>query len=389
MDSSRSIYSFQFWLLCASNFLFTASFNMMIPELPGYLSALGGREYVGLVISLFTLTAGISRPFSGKLTDTIGRVPIMAFGSLVCFVCGLLYPFMSSVYAFLLLRLFHGFSTGFKPTATSAYVADVMPEGRRGEALSMLGISASIGMSSGPPLGSWLTAAFSIDTMFYVSSLFAFLSIGILANLKETLQHRHRFSPRLLLIKKHEIFDPKVLAPALVTLLVSYATGLILTIGPDLSLSVGIYNKGLFFMTYTVSSLLIRLVAGKASDRYGRVAVLRISVLIQVAAMAGLAFASTIYMVLAMAILFGIPWGLNIPALQAWTVDLSNPLHRGRAVATTYIALEVGIGIGALTSGWLHNNLRNSYFVNFLIAAIITFGAWIYMAFRKSPALQR
>ncbi len=361
----------------------------MIPELPGYLSALGGREYVGLVISLFTLTAGISRPFSGKLTDTVGRVPIMAFGSLVCFVCGLLYPFMSSVYAFLLLRLFHGFSTGFKPTATSAYVADVMPEDRRGEALSMLGISASIGMSSGPPLGSWLTAAFSINTMFYVSSLFAFLSIGILANLKETLERRQRFSLRLLLIKKHEIFEPNVLAPALVTLLVSYATGLILTIGPDLSLSVGIYNKGLFFMTYTVSSLLIRLVAGKASDRYGRVAVLRISVLIQVAAMAGLAFASNVYMVLAMAILFGIPWGLNIPALQAWTVDLSNPLYRGRAVATTYIALEAGIGIGALTSGWLHNNLRDSYFVNFLIAAVITLGAWVYMTLRKSPALQR
>ncbi|OZI05455.1 MFS transporter [Siphonobacter sp. BAB-5385] len=390
MDSSpgqSSIYSFQFWLLCASNFLFTASFNMMIPELPGYLSALGGREYVGLVISLFTLTAGVSRPFSGKLTDTVGRVPIMAFGSLVCFVCGLLYPFMSSVYAFLLLRLFHGFSTGFKPTATSAYVADVMPEDRRGEALSMLGISASVGMSAGPPLGSWLTAAFSIDTMFYVSSLFAFLSIGILTNLKETLERRQRFSPRLLLIKKNEIFEPRVLAPAVVMLLSSYAIGLILTIGPDLSLSVGIYNKGLFFMTYTISSLLIRLVAGKASDRFGRVKVLRMSILVQVIAMLGLAFADNLYMVLAMAFLFGVPWGLNTPALQAWTVDLANPLYRGRAVATTYIALEVGIGIGALTSGWLHNHLRNSYQINFLICSVITSGALVYLTFRKSPAL--
>ncbi len=360
---------------------------MMIPELPGYLSALGGREYVGLVISLFTLTAGVSRPFSGKLTDTVGRVPIMAFGSLVCFVCGLLYPFMSSVYAFLLLRLFHGFSTGFKPTATSAYVADVMPEDRRGEALSMLGISASVGMSAGPPLGSWLTAAFSIDTMFYVSSLFAFLSIGILTNLKETLERRQRFSPRLLLIKKNEIFEPRVLAPAVVMLLSSYAIGLILTIGPDLSLSVGIYNKGLFFMTYTISSLLIRLVAGKASDRFGRVKVLRMSILVQVIAMLGLAFADNLYTVLAMAFLFGVPWGLNTPALQAWTVDLANPLYRGRAVATTYIALEVGIGIGALTSGWLHNHLRNSYQINFLICSVITSGALVYLTFRKSPAL--
>ena len=56
---------------------------MMIPELPGYLTRIGGAEYKGLIIALFTLMAGISRPFSGKLTDTIGRVPVMVFGSLV------------------------------------------------------------------------------------------------------------------------------------------------------------------------------------------------------------------------------------------------------------------------------------------------------------------
>ncbi|MCV5754137.1 hypothetical protein OFN51_35620, partial [Escherichia coli] len=61
--------NFQFGLLIFSNFLFSASFSMMIPELPGYLTSLGGAEYKGLIISLFTLMAGISRPFSGKLTD--------------------------------------------------------------------------------------------------------------------------------------------------------------------------------------------------------------------------------------------------------------------------------------------------------------------------------
>ncbi len=50
---------------------------MLIPELPSYLSNLGGSEYKGLIIALFTLTAGLSRPFSGKLTDTIGRKPVL------------------------------------------------------------------------------------------------------------------------------------------------------------------------------------------------------------------------------------------------------------------------------------------------------------------------
>ena len=42
---------------------------------------------------------------------------------------------------------------------------------------------------------------------------------------------------------------------------------------------------------------------------------------------------------------FGFSWGLNTPTLMAWTVDLSHENYRGRALATTYIALEAGIGI--------------------------------------------
>ena len=84
---------------------------MMIPELPGYLTNLGGQDYKGLIISLFTLMAGISRPFSGKLTDTVGRVPVMIFGSLVCVVCSFSYTLFAGVAGFLFLRFVHGFST--------------------------------------------------------------------------------------------------------------------------------------------------------------------------------------------------------------------------------------------------------------------------------------
>ncbi|HMQ62313.1 MAG TPA: hypothetical protein PKE06_16675, partial [Flavilitoribacter sp.] len=67
------LYTTPFLLICVSHFLFGASFNMLIPELPAYLTSLGGAEYKGLIIALFTVTAGISRPFSGRLTDTVGR----------------------------------------------------------------------------------------------------------------------------------------------------------------------------------------------------------------------------------------------------------------------------------------------------------------------------
>src|SRR5688572_32811700 len=163
---------------------------MLVPELPEYLSSLGGAEYKGFIISLFTLTAMISRPFSGKLADTVGRVPVMMVGSFVCFFCSMMYPFLTSVSAFLMLRLVHGFSTGFKPTGQSAYLSDIIPAERRGEAMGLLGTASTIGMAGGPAVGGPIAMHFGLDAMFYCSSAFALLSALILVGVKETVQKK-------------------------------------------------------------------------------------------------------------------------------------------------------------------------------------------------------
>jgi MFS family permease len=364
-------FNFQFGLLCVSNFLFSASFSMMIPELPGFLTQLGGAEYKGLIIALFTLMAGISRPFSGKLTDTVGRVPVMIFGSLVCVGCSLLYPVLTTVSGFLLLRFFHGFSTGFKPTATSAYGADVVHESRRGEALGALAIGYTLGSSVGPVSGSYIVMNFSYNAMFYVSALCALGSVIILYNIKETLPEPQKFSFKLLRIKKSEVFDETSVRPAIVMLLLCFSIGVVLTLSPDLSESVGMHNKGFFYACYTVASLLIRLIAGKSSDKYGRVIVLIFSSLTMVIAMAVLSFAHSIAMVIISASIMGFSVGMNGPTLMAWAVDLCKPEHRGRAVASVYIALEIGIGSGALISGWIYQNKLENLKYGFMVPGFL------------------
>lgn len=377
-------FNFQFGLLCVSNFLFSCSFSMMIPELPGYITQLGGAEYKGLIIALFTLMAGISRPFSGKLTDTIGRVPVMIFGSLVCVVCSLLYPVLTSVSGFLLLRFFHGFSTGFKPTATSAYGADVVHESRRGEALGALAIGYTLGSSIAPLIGSYLVMNFSYNLMFYVSAACALGSVIILYNIRETLPHPQKFSLSILRIKKTEIFDPSSVRPAIIMLLLCFSIGCVLTLTPDLSESVGLHNKGFFYACYTVASLLIRIVAGKSSDKYGRVIVLIFSSFTMIVSMILLALAHSVLMVIISASILGFSVGMNGPTLMAWAVDLCKPEHRGRAVASVYIALEVGIGSGALISGWIYQNKPDNLKYAFGVTGILALLSMILlMMWRK------
>lgn len=361
MDSQikavHPIYNLQFGLVCLSSLLFSASFNMLIPELPDYLSKMGGAEYKGLIIALFTLTAGISRPFSGRLTDTLGRVPVMAVGSIVCFVCGILYPVLGTVSGFLFLRLIHGFSTGFKPTATAAYVADIVPRERWGEALGFHGLCFSIGMAIGPAIGSTIKLHSSMDMLFYASSIFALLSIVILMNMKETLKYKQRFSLHILKISRKDIIAREVLPAAIVTFLSYMAYGVILTLIPDWSQHLGIANKGLFFMVFTIASVIVRFAAGKASDKYGRLHLIAIGLFFLIISLLIVGFSTSINGLILGAAVYGISTGIVSPALNAWTVDMSFPEHRGKAMATMYIALEAGIGLGALFAGWVYQDV--------------------------------
>lgn len=367
--------------MCLSSLLFAASFSMIIPDLPAYLTSLGGAEYKGLIISLFTLTAGISRPFSGKLTDTVGRIPVMIIGSLVCVVAGLLYPVLTTVYGFLFLRLVHGFSTGFKPTSTAAYIADIIPKERWGEAVGLYGMAFSLGQAVGPAIGSYITMVASIETLFYVSSLVGLVSVVIVLQLKETLKEKEKFSFSLLKIKKEEIIDRDAI-PAGVLVLLSYLSfGAILTLIPDWTLAVGIENKGMFFILFTLSSLLVRFVSGKISDQYGRVRVIKYGLVAYVFSTAFIGYANTYETFMLSGIFFGLSLGILSPALNAWTIDLSQPQHRGRAMATMYIALEIGIGLGALLSGSFYADKIERIPVIFYTIAMVNSIAFIYLYF--------
>lgn len=357
---------------------------MLIPELPEYLTSLGGAKYKGFIISLFTLTAMLSRPFSGKLADTVGRVPVMMVGSIVCFVCSLMYPLLSSVSAFLLLRLLHGFSTGFKPTGQAAYLSDIIPMERRGEAMGLLGTASSIGMAGGPAIGGLLSNQFGLDVMFYCSSAFALISALILVGIKETVKVKHTFGVSLLKINRMDLFEPRVLTPCIVMGFLGYSYGTIFTLIPDFGEFVGIRNKGLLFTYMTIASLVVRLIGGKASDHWGRKPVLQISSSLIILSMLIIAFAQTPLQLIWGMALYGLAQGATSPTLIAWATDLSDVHFKGRGVASVYIFMEFGIGFGAFVSGLIYANDPSRFMLLFGICGFLAFVALVYLFMEQS-----
>ncbi len=361
---------------------------MILPELPGYLSSLGGEEHKGLIVSFFAVTAMISRPFSGKLADTIGRVPVMVMGSVVCLICSACYPILASVSGFLVLRLIHGFSTGFTPTGQAGFISDLIPMERRGEAMGLLGTAGAIGMAAGPAVGGLLANRFGLEVMFYCSSACALIAASITLSLNETLAGRQRFSIHHLKISRNDLFEPRVWVPCLIMALTVYSFGAIFTVLPDFGEFVGIRNKGLLFTYFTAGSLLVRLLGGKASDIYGRQAVLRVSVVVMVVAMLVIAYAATSAQLILGVTVYGIAHGVTSPTLLAWATDLSPAKRKGRGVASLYILMEFGIGVGAFLSGLIYSNDTSRFDSTFLVcAALATVAFFCLMVLGRRPGL--
>lgn len=367
--------------MCLSSLFFFGSFQMIVPSLPQYLTEMGGAEYKGYIISLFTITALAARPFSGKLTDTVGRRPVMIIGSLVCVVCSLLYPLLTSIAAFFVLRLVHGFSTGFTPTGQTAYLSDIIPAARRGEAMGILGTAGGVGMAGGPALGGFIVNHFGFNTMFYTSAAFALVSIIIIIRLKETARSKQRLSIESIRIRKDDLFEPLVIVPCIAMALCAYAFGAMFTVLPDFGDALGSKNPGVLFSYFTLASLAVRLIGGKASDRYGRQNVLRISTLWIAVAMWVIATADTRWQLILGVALYGFGQGTTSPTLLAWATDLSPNNRKGRGISSLYIFMELGIGVGAFASGYIYGNKTSGFFPTFTVCSVLAAIAFLLVLF--------
>ena len=386
-----------FWLLCTGTVLFMASFGMLLPELPGYLSSMGAGHLIGWIVALFTVGAFLSRFVSGRLADLAGRKVVMLFGTAVTAVAGLAYVGVGriedvsmSVMAFLVVRLFHGMSTGFRPTGTSAYLTDLVPLSRRGEALGYLGVAGNAGMALGPALGSWLAVDWGYEAMFLASSVLGVAAYVMTWTLPESLPNARRVQWSDLNVFRGGVVERAAWPASVFLLPVAIAFGTFLTVTPDLVEQLGFTYKGSFNTVVVVASVVTRLLAGKASDKHGRVELMLVGALLLAVGMVMFSYAQTVPMLLAAGVIYGLSVGINMPTIFAWTVDLAPEGKAATALGTMLMALEVGIGMGAFASGTLY--AANPEVLLSLYGGCAVFGVlgfaflWVWRRIHKSTA---
>jgi DHA1 family tetracycline resistance protein-like MFS transporter len=145
-------------ILFATVFFDLLGFGIVIPFLPMYAARLGiGAGAIGLLLSAYSIMQFLFAPLLGRLSDRIGRRPIIMLGLFGSSLSYLIYGFADSFAGLLISRAVHGMCAATISTA-QAYVADTTEETKRAHAMGMIGAAFGLGFVLGPAAGGLLGA---------------------------------------------------------------------------------------------------------------------------------------------------------------------------------------------------------------------------------------
>jgi MFS family permease len=334
--------------LVAATFLHFASLYYLFPTLPLYVLRLGGTTTdVGLLIGILAVTSLAVRPVVGSLMDRAGRRGFMLAGAAIYVVASLGYAAIGSVPGLLLWRVFHAVGLATFSTAAASLAADLAPPGRRGSTMGVFGLAQAAALTVGPGIGQTILRVFGHPTLFLAAAVTALASLvcGFFLPAIPFQGATGRPAARAWAVWE------TVTLPAVIQFAASVAYGTIISFIAVVDQERALEITGAFFALLALSSLGVRLAAGKGYDLWGPLVVLVPLLLALAAGMAILAIARTPAPFLVAALLAGLGIGGTHTTLLAWIVDRSAPERLARSVAGFAACWELGVGAGTILMG--------------------------------------
>lgn len=369
---------------------FWAGLAGLLPALPLYIEQFGATgQQIGWVMASFAIGLLTMRPVMARITDERGRKPVLLIGLAAIAIAPLLYWLVplfpeitwqvalgnyvwrinSAIALMMLFRAFHGLSIAAFVTAYSALVADFAPPGQRGELIGYMSLVNPIGMAAGPALGGYLQAGSGFTQVFLLMAMLG--AVGLVCAVTITEPQREVTTSRRKTAFWSLLWMPAVRVPALMLLLVGLAFGGLATFVPLYARESNFaLNIGFIYTASAISSFGIRLLVGKASDRYGRGPFITLGLVFYSVSMAALWLAQSESAVLLAAALQGMGGGMLIPMVAALMADRSTPADRGLMFGLCLTGFDVGIALAGPVMGQIADLSR--YRDIFGVAGVMT-----------------
>lgn len=356
------------WRLNLAALLFFMLIQVVVPLIPRYALVIGASPFmIGLAVSSISITAIFFRPVFGVLSDRRSRSRLMMMGLIFGSVSYSILFLSRDITTIMVARLIEGFAVASFVPSSMASAVDHAPEGKVGEALGWRAMMTGIGFTVGPSLGGFLSEIFGYVVTFGITSVLLLTVIPLVV-----FKGAERHPPTTGISLKG--FKEKHFILALISLII-YAMawmGLLTFLSAYLKLlNYGDLEIGLFVSIQALSSLALRVFAGRASDRYPETMTFMGLLVISLSFF-------TIYMIQVppflyiASVIFGIGVGIFLPGSQTLALAKAPAGSRGFLASVYLMGFDIGNLSGPIILG-IVVQVTGIYQNAFAIAPILTF----------------
>lgn len=382
-DNLQKNYILPFSVLASVPFIMVLGNSMLIPVLPQMKEALNLTQLqTGLVITMFSVPAGITIPLAGLLSDRISRRWIIA-GALTIYAAGGLIAGLGAVmmksYAVIMAgRVLQGIGAAGTAPIAMALSSDIFTSNERSKVLGMLESSNGMGKVISPILGSIIGLLAWWAVFFLFPILCVPIALGMLFLVKEPKANKKPQAFKEYFKDLRTIFKEK--GVSLVTAFLAGAIVLFVLFGVLFYLSEHLEErykiegvlKGLILaipvLAMTVTSYVTGLVAQKKAKLHKPLVVIGTGILAISMGIAAI-FNQNTYVMVAALVLAGIGTGMVLPCLNTMITSSCNIDERGMITSLYGGVRFFGVALGPPVFGLL---MDKSVAIMFVVPAILT-----------------
>lgn len=343
-------------------FIDLLGFGIIIPLMPFYAETFGANALtVGLLNTSFSLMQFLFAPFWGRLSDRIGRRPVILIGLFGSAVSYLLFGLATSLTLLFAARIAAGIAGANIPTA-QAYMADITTPENRARGMGIVGAAFGLGFIFGPAIGGFLSQWGYQAPSFFASalSLANFTAAWLL--LPESRPAARPDAPRTsrLLALRQAIARPG-LPPLLMILFVvvaafaSFESTFALYSERRFAFSASTIGY-VFAFVGTILSIVQGFLVGRVVPRMGEHRVVPVAILVLAAGLALVPLASSVTMLVFACGLLAVGMGFHSPSIMALISRRSDADTQGGVLGLSQSLASLARVVGPAWGGWLYDH---------------------------------